>query len=431
MRRALLEALVIALCATGCFSDRGVAIEVDVGDTGATSVELFIGKDGCTSESRPAGVTCGGITPPDAPAELPGAVSFRDTPLPYTADVKGHTATFQLKTDETITLPIVIAVGSKAGDHGMHAVGTATMRKVEIRVNSARIVTTTLAPATPVIPKQSSAEVEDRVMVWPEKTLSSSCVVVEHWERGQATRDFVVPAEDPDCDDVSRLPECNANAYHGASLGGLAAKPDCFGPGTSACVLGSRACTDDNGPISGTCVAQQNQAPVCVPSQFCSCDAIEGGCTLDKIVKIVEIPRIDCTIPARGVLSSTEPCSGDNTGTINLDGFFPPNSKCGRQPLLGSLQLAGYATSLTVSGAVMELSSPEGACNFSITWKSGTHAGTDAMDDHGVIKLQTSTATLLVPIVFHFILGTCAQPGQFHCNPPAGATDSLWSCAKP
>jgi len=423
--------LVIALCVTGCFSDRGVAIEVDIGDTGATSVELFIGKDGCTSESHPAGVTCGGITPPNVSTELTGDIWFRDDLLPLTVDVKGHKATFQLKTDEAITLPIVIAVGSKAGDQGTRVVGTATLREVVIPANDARIVTTTLAAENPVIAKPSSAEVEDRFVVWGEKTLPTTCVAVEHWENGQVKRDFVVPENNPDCDDVARIPECNANAYHGMNAGGQALKPDCFAPGTRACVLGSRACTDDAGPMTGTCAAQQNQSPVCVPSQFCGCDAIDGGCTLDRIVTPGELPRVECFVPARGLLPTIDLCPGDNSGRIDLNGFFPANSQCGEQPLLGSLQLAGYGTSLNVSGAVMELSSPEGACSFSITWKSGTHTGIDAMDGHGVIKLQTSSATLLLPIVFHFTTGTCAVPGQFHCSMPGSATDSLWNCAKP
>lgn len=418
----------IALGATGCSSDRGLAIEVDVGKTGATSVELFIGKDGCTSETRPPGVRCSGIKPLGVTTELTGDIWFRDDSVPYTAEVKGHTATFQLKTDESITLPIVVAVGSKDGDP-THTVGTAVLRDLAVPVGSARIATTTLEAANLVTAKQSSVEAEDRVIVWSEKTLPSSCVAVEHWAHEQVTRDFVVPADDPDCDDVPQARECNANAYLGASPGGLAAKPDCFGLGTTACVLGSRACTDDNGPISGTCAAQQNQAPVCVPSQLCGCETIEGGCSLDKIVKIAEIPRVECTIPARGVLPATDPCPGDNTATINLDSFFPPNSKCGKQPLLGSLQLAAYSTGLTVSGAVMELSSPEGACNFPITWKSGTHTGLDGTADHGVIKLQTAAATLLVPIVFRFVPSTCAVPDQFHCG-PAGNPDTLWSCAR-
>ena len=94
----------IALCVTGCFSDRGVAIEVDVGETGATSVELYIGKEAC-AENRPAGVGCATILPPGAPASLgDDHVWFRDDSSRYVADVKGHTATFQLKADKAIKL---------------------------------------------------------------------------------------------------------------------------------------------------------------------------------------------------------------------------------------------------------------------------------------------------------------------------------------
>ena len=53
------------------------------------------------------------------------------------------------------------------------------------------------------------------------------------------------------------------------------------------------------------------------------------------------------------------------------------------------------------------------------------------MDEHGVIKLQTSAATLLVPIVLHFLPGTCAVGSHFDCSVAGSTTDSLWSCAKP
>src|SRR5882724_9505884 len=122
MRRAL----VIALCATGCFSDRGVVIEVDVGDMGVASVELFIGKEECAPNTAPKGFSCdGGIAPMGGTNPLPGRMFFRDAPSEDKALVNGRTVTFQLKADKATPLPIVIAVGF---DQGKQAIATATMQ---------------------------------------------------------------------------------------------------------------------------------------------------------------------------------------------------------------------------------------------------------------------------------------------------------------
>src|SRR5437868_9344279 len=66
----------------GCFSDRGVAIEVDVGATGATSVELFLGKAACDSSDKAAGIACTTIAPPDGTTPLDGSIWFRDAAAP-------------------------------------------------------------------------------------------------------------------------------------------------------------------------------------------------------------------------------------------------------------------------------------------------------------------------------------------------------------
>ena len=75
-----LAALAITAVGTaGCFSDRGLAIEVDVAGTGATSVELFLGKTACEASDNPAEIDCKALGPPPAgSAPLRGSIWFRD-----------------------------------------------------------------------------------------------------------------------------------------------------------------------------------------------------------------------------------------------------------------------------------------------------------------------------------------------------------------
>jgi hypothetical protein len=413
-------ALVIAVFAAGCFSDRGVAIEVDVGTTGATSVELYIGKTAC-DKTNAAGIACTTIAPPpDGRFALRGDIWFRDAATPYTAAVKGHTATFELRADTATTLPIVIAVGTLPTDQqGVRGVGTATLTDLTIPVNSARVVTTTLVAANPVVPGLGPAAgaTEDRVMVWTKQTPPSSCAVVEHWAHGQATRVFVVPASDPDCDDV--VPECNPAAYRGTSaVGGADAEPDCLTTDAAgACVLGGLGCVD-GGPKTMTCLPQHRQ--VCVPAQFCGCD-LEGSCTQGKVDGLPTIPRIVCTVPVE--VNSVCP---DLSAEVDLGGHYPTGD-CGQQPQLGSLQAAGFGNSISLGGAQLEISSVSAPCKLEIKTKGGTVAVL-AADAHGAVKLDTSNGALLVPLVVHFADAVCAT-AAVTCTALGDDNNTLWSCA--
>ena len=414
----------IAACAAGCvaacFGDRGVAVQIDIGDTGATKVELYIGKEPC-NDSNVAGVDCTSIAPPDGTIALRGDIWFRDDPLPYTVAVNGRTATFQLRSEDAVTLPILVAVGLVPGVQGERAVGSATLRDVAIPVHGARIDTATLVAASPVLPKQVDNRnlTEDRVLVWTKQTPPSSCVVVEHWQGGQVTRDFVVPAEDPDCDDVKQ--ECNPMAWRASTPAGFS-RPDCFASGSdSTCLLASHACVDDGGR-TGSCAPQREQ--VCAPEKFCGCD-IEGPCMQSAIDSLMT-PRIDCFLPGHPVSLGLALCPGMNTTTIDLAPMV--QARC-EQPLLGSLQLGGFSTSHSFGGATIELSSPSPACSFGITWKSDPRTASDAVDDHGLIAVPFTESKLLVPIVFHFTPGTCTLADKFFCQITGNASDPVWSCA--
>src|SRR5690349_8399556 len=167
-------AALVALAAGGCFSDRGVAIHIDVGATGATSVELFLGKAACDSKDKLAGIACTTIAPPDGTTPLDGAIWFRDAAAPLTAAVSGGKAVIQLRAGAATTLPIVIAVGfaADATAAGKHPIATATLHDLAIPVDSARVVTVALTAAAPVVlePGDTRNLSEDRVMVWRKQS---------------------------------------------------------------------------------------------------------------------------------------------------------------------------------------------------------------------------------------------------------------------
>lgn len=421
----------LAAALAGCFSDRGVAIEVDIAVPGVTSVELFLGATRCDAKDKLAGIACTTIAPPpDGSVALDGNIWFRDAPARYIADVHGRTATFQLRADTPTRVPIVIAVGFAPADPGTgdpRPVATATLHDLAIPTDGARVITTALTPANQLqlAPGDTRNLTEDRVKVWPKNNPKSSCVVVEHWDHGQHQRDFVVPEGDPDCDDVP-APECNPAAYHGTNtVGGGGFRSDCLMAGSSPCLVGEFGCSDDVPGKNTTCVMEHDQ--VCLPGMFCggACSQFDGTCLRSLIAGNAAIPRIDCDVPALSPVLDL--CPGlDQIAPIPLDAHYP-GGECDQQPLIWSLDPAGFGTSASFGGAVMQLGSPMQPCHFDLQWKSGPRTIGDTLD-YGLIRVATDKGALLIPIVLHFLPGACGT-APFKCSVNGPTTDSLWSCA--
>jgi hypothetical protein len=430
--------LAIGLAQAACFSDRGLAIEIDVGDTGATSVELYLGGTACEPADNPASIDCRSIAPPPSgAAPLTGRIAFRDTTARTTAPVDGRTATFRLLPDGATDapLPIAIAVGTKGDATDAAPVGTATLRDLVIPVHSARIARAGLVRAEPVVtdPGDPSGLTGDRVLVWshppplPDQA-PPICLVVEHWKDGTASRDFVVPSDDPDCD--GKMHECNPSAYLGSEPGGKSPIANCFAHRTdNVCVLGSLGCSDLGGAMPGSCAAQDTE--ICLPSQLCGCPIASPDepypyqeCVRSRIaVSTSTVPRIECDVPT---LSDRNLCLG-NSASFNFNNVNFQDGKCD-QPELGSLGLTGFGTVHSFSGAEMELSSPDAPCSVTLTWKRGLLAAQN--DDYGMIKIPTPRGAMLVPIVFHFHQDACTT--QFTCafNSNSDLSDAVFQCAQ-
>lgn len=188
--------LSLAAASAGCFSDRGIAIEVDVDNIGVKEVQtvaFYVGETPC-DQANPDGA-CTTIAPP--PGSPPPHVWFRDSLVPYTARVNDGTATFQLQADTPSVLPIIIVVGFVPVDRDTQDPrAVATLRKIEIPVDSARVVKTTLTRASRIGDLQDPSDV--RVQVFPRSDPRSPCVLVERLDPLET--DIVVPKDDRDCD---------------------------------------------------------------------------------------------------------------------------------------------------------------------------------------------------------------------------------------
>lgn len=419
-----------ALAIAGCFSDRGLVIEIDVGDTGATSVALFLGMTPCGASVVPAGIDCRTIAPPPAGSPpLRGDIWFRDDAAGQVVTVQGRRATFQLRSDAATTIPLVVAVATVPADGPggmMREVAMAVLSQVSIPTDTGRVLRTTMLAAGPMMPggPPPSGPSADRVMVWNKP--QNACVAIEHWQDGMVvTRSFIVPASDPDCDDVV-APECAPSVFLGTANAGQAASADCLSSQGDGCELGSHGCSDgDDGRRGGECAPQQ--ARTCVPDAFCGCPAVDPACFENRLAG-ADMPRIDCHFPMDDKLSL---CQNNASATIALGGPPMGGATCA-QPRIGDLTLDRFATSAEFGGATLTLSAPRDPCNFAITWSAGTRTTSDPVS-FGAIELAGHSGALVLPLVVHFdqlSLGGCASALTSSCQIMAAPDDGVWACTQ-
>ncbi|HET9620003.1 MAG TPA: hypothetical protein VFP84_01460 [Kofleriaceae bacterium] len=368
-------ALALAACATGCFDDKGLGIEVDVGDTtGLASVELFVAlQQTCAN---------GDIQAPTMKA-FDGALCMRDTPQRLTAPIKDGTATFRLEAAvQDLPLQLVVAVGLKTD--GTPSDASSILFGLTVPRTGSQLVRTTLSTGG------------DRAFEWISPT-NASCVMATYTDPNNTImRSFILPKDDLDCDGLLPPRDCAPTLFDPKTA--VPAEPNCLpaDPG-SACMIGStRQCTDGKGPSeTGICKPIQDPFPTCLPHTYCEiCHGpLDVGCFVSKL----DPPRIQCTIPTT---DGHTMCDDNERGTGDVGGFSITDCE---DLELGDLQTgSGFVAKDTFAGASLNLSAGDGGnkCLFRIDWQSGDFTGSGPV--HGFVRVRTQTSALLVPIQFEF-----------------------------
>jgi hypothetical protein len=299
------------------------------------------------------------------------------------------------------------------------------MIDVLVPAKSAHVITTQLVAAE----GQPSTDpgTEDRVQVWPQPA-GSTCVVVEHWVDSKASRDFIVPAGDPDCDSVSR--ECDPAAANGAlTKDGVFKAANCFVTSTDsaaqACRLGALGCSDATGPTD-MCLVTHDE--VCVPKAFCAClgEQPDETCTRPTLEGPAEgVPHIACTVR----LSAVGVACKDHSELIQLNHHLGNNNNC-EQPMLSPLDLTNLGAigkSHNFGGVDLELTSPDKECGFQVQVNSGSPSDGEAF---GMVTLMVEQHTVLLPIRFTFtsLAPPCAVDMPMDCRFTEAPDDPMWGC---
>ena len=270
--------------------DQGVSLEVDTGATGATRVELFVAsKDPCT--------TCDKVRSPTAAAALAGTVYFADRDATFATDVSGGVATFNLQPgagDNGVRTLVIVGL---AGDK---VVGATVLPAFEVTTDAQRVKIDLEAANEDAVGGPVPSPDPYRIALWhKQKDDRAGCVAVERWDMGvMSSRQFVVPEDDPDCDDVAQDLECRPFEYM------TDVRPDetnytCFaqfpvGSG-DACMLGGKTCVDGEGPANAC-----GPSKFCIPEDVClaGCTPNTPGCLATQLGNATApLAHIECKLP--------------------------------------------------------------------------------------------------------------------------------------
>jgi hypothetical protein len=410
---------------TACAQPRGIVIEVDPGATSADSVQLFIGRTPCE------GVDCGGIQPPDVRGKLPGEVFYRDGDPVYQAAVDNGVARFQLvPAGSAEQIPLVIAVGFHDAASPAKPVGVASLSDVVVADDAPAIFRLALVGATAHalgVPTEMPVPDGDRVQVWSDS--NTGCVVVQHWHGGTSDQAFVVPIEDPDCDDITDK-ECDPDAYHASSAPTQLDQTTCVASfaesGRTECRLGGAGCVDGIGQEA--CAP----SPFCIPDAACTCADAQPSCFLDRFTNNAPT-RIECNVPTLG----GSPCQGNLTATVNLDMLFSMHhASCAGMPVefysfkTGGGSLAFGPKLALDNNLAFTASPPVDPCSFELTWTNPNPSPVIG-DDRGIVELDLGNGEdALLPIVIHWMPDACGMPMSctVDLGNSAAGIDGMWGC---
>ena len=462
MRTLLACACVLVLAA--CGDDPGRYVIVHVGTTGADHVVLYLGQAPCTNL---AGDPCPHIAPELAPGVVrPLAIDndssawFRDDDTRLEQSVSGGTAHFRIVATSADTTLQIIAVGFA----GTTPVASSVIRDVQVRLHQADVVDTTLEATQPVTPAEEGQQTDHPdgkfLLVWnsTQPPSPSDCVLAESWQGGTATRMFIVPPDDADCDGVPTFTsgmtpnpaECNELWYDFTGAAHLQ-DADCateqhVGLNTTACELGGPACVDGIGPGAGTtCTAIT--PTICVPGALCqtACAMRQANppplsqCAATAIGDSQPFARIDCTVATQGdgtACPATTTLTNPTGGAVNADALFPTSS-CTDISFVARDLLTGLTPSseLDFTGANdarVQIQNQSTPCNFQLQWQDGHFTATAIAI--ALFKAENGN-TLLLPLSIQ--PAPCPVDGMqsdgFHCQltltNPAGDTDSIVNCS--
>jgi hypothetical protein len=426
----------IALLVAACGGD-GVYIEVRV-PAGMTvdQVDLYLATGDCRPDE--VGFNCESIVPPgdsSVPRDrVEGEVYFVDDNRPFVSVPDGDgSAWFHLDPSSQFKLKTAIAVGH---DLAGASSGVAIFQQIELDVTQHIRI-----DLEPVASKEVRGLAQPAVEVWGPTSEDYRCVAAEVQNRVV----YIVPSNDPDCDEVATARECLPGVHLGqqSASAELADQSCTTSEPTGLCVLGSEGCDERNPADAGGCTTNP-AAKFCVPDRACGCDTLDLAC-LDAlfgdplagggthILCVVEVePDID-----GGTLS----CKDKEIPAATIDNNI--GGKTCTLPTIAALAdgLPGFANSTTVQIANTDVTlKPRtgfSGCAISIDPPNAKFAdGTPVFPIFTLVQVQLAQQgapmqkSLIIPlkVVFSDVMGSCAVGVETRCTVVTTPNEHLPTC---
>ncbi len=317
----------------------GAYVSVQVGDKAIDTVVLYLGLDPCTDQDQAVcAITPQGVGSSLAPGSGGGSW-YRDANNDYSAAVSAGTAHFHIEAsaaDQTLQL---VAVGLSGGRYGT-PVASRVLRDVVVPARKAVEIDADLQRAAPLAASDGQQDQPDGdyVAIWQSQNPAavSDCVVAEHWSGGNATRTFVVPMEDPDCDGYATSDplECDPLWFDRMTMVARFSDSNCATgqhvANISSCVLGGVPCIDGKGTSAGSGMCDPVDPTTCVPQAVCNSMCAQPGAQLPGcFINGPLVPTtLVCTLYATGGVGT--PCSAPSpaftrptTGSVDVSALLP------------------------------------------------------------------------------------------------------------
>jgi hypothetical protein len=412
----------------GCNLPVGLTLEVSAKQSPAARVELYLGTIECP--------TCKAIAPPGAPRPLAGRVFYPDLTAvdvqPVGAD---GMAVFRIEaSDDTSLVPIVVGVGL---DDAGNTTGVAGLTDVPLLRTRGAWWRIELAASAEIAGTDAPQPDGDRVTLWPKADPSRApCAAIEHWANGDRERVFLVPQDDPDCDDIDPARECAPYSWRAQQTTATIATASCTTTTHIAsdytCIVGGTPC-DELQPQSSLC------APVdpvyCLPDNLC----LDTGCTANwpACVGAGLVPAVKCTLPANDTLQPCSTLPAATTATVDLSVLFAGKATTCDQIGLSTFANAvlKIAPTLTLGSATFQTANlasyraSGNPCAFDLSW-SGQLPG-DASSFHAIDVTISNGQHSLVPLAITPARAACGGgPATMTCTLANLSTgDGVANCA--